>query len=784
MSVDISSGNAYGGTDEAYPGYEDIVWDGIQHSYRPADDWLSRVSPALKLSTNTDVDLDPVTFEVLRNRLWTINIAHGDTLSRMSGSPIFQALDFNMSVLTEDAEIVMSAPFIQYLNTGSPLVARYIMERFSESPGIHEGDIFVGNDPWIGASHQMDVCITMPVFVDGELFAWVSNAAQQYDLGGIVPGGWPQNAPDVHSDPVLFTPFKLVERGVMRTDLEQMYRRHSRLPDMVALDLRAQLAGCRFAARRLQETCAEFGAPVVKSAMRRILDNAQAAFAEKLERLPDCTLSDVLYFDEKLPGDRTTHRVQFNITKRGSRLTIDNIGTEAQSDGPNGFTYMNFAGIVLGVTAQTILYEHTFSIGGAQRQIDFRPIPGLLSCCDYPAAVSGGVLNISSSYERLQNMFARLLATDPELKADIAVAGPDCPLTVLAGLDDRGNFFGTAVTAACGFGGGSRSYADGIETAGASYDPLIRMPNVEDTEARDPLLILYRKEAEDTGGAGRWRGGVGMEVALMTYRAGYVEIITNAGGQGVTTNQAMGVSGGHPSPTAHYKVLKSTNLPELLAGGQAPRTVDELSVAETLRLRPKSNGTALASDDVLLLVVSGGGGYGDPLDREPERVVSDVQRGYVSSEAAHLLYGVVVAADGELDAAATAARRIHLLDERRGWPAVPEFFGVPAEPLSSAATGEDPRAVQEYVVARDEGAHRVLACARCDTVLSDYRANYKFGLQICQTGVDVLPGVSDPRVFLDEDMVFRRYYCPGCHTLLTTEIARASEPVLGEVRFL
>jgi N-methylhydantoinase B len=762
--------------------YDSIVWDGQVHSYRPAPDWRHRVSPKLELSTDSDEALDPVTFEVLRHRLWTINLAHGDTLVRMSGSPIFQAQDFNMSLLSEDGEIVMSAPFIQYLTAGAPLVVRYLMEHLGERPGIEDGDVFLASDPWIGASHQMDVCIAMPVFVDGRLFGWVSNAAQQYDLGGIVPGGWPQNAPDAYSDPVMFRPFKLVEKGVLRTDLEQMFRRQSRMPDMVALDLRAQLAGCRFAAQRLREACAEFGAPTVKAAMRRILDNAQGAFARKLERIPDCVLSDVLYFDENLPGDRTTHRVQFNVEKRGSRLVIDNAGTDDQQAGPNGFTYMNFVGIVLGLTAQTLLHEHTFSIGGAERQIDFRPMPGKLTCCDYPAAVSGGVLNISSSYERLRNVFARLMACDPELKQDLTTAGPDTPLTVVAGADERGNVFGTALVEACGFGGAARSHSDGVETCGSASIPMIRMPNVEDSERFYPMLMLYRREAVDTGGAGRWRGGVGMEVAITPYRAAGIEIITNAAGQSVSTNQAMGVFGGHPAPTAQYQVLTGTDLAGHWARRRMPRTVDDLTCDDRLRLRGKSNGTPLRAGDVLMLLVCGGGGYGDPLDREPERVAADVAEGHVSAEAARDLYGVVVDGSGRADDAASATRREQIRAERATWRPAAERFGAPADPFSDA-TGAPPRAVHEYVVERDEGEQRVLACARCDAVLADRRGNYKTGLLVAESGLDVLPRVGDPAVFLDEEMVLRRFCCPGCRVLATTEVARVTEPILAETVF-
>ena len=761
---------------------QDVVWDGLVHSYRPKDDWQTRVSPKLQLNTEAVDEIDPVTFEVLRNRLWTINIAHGDTLMRMSGSPVFQGLDFNMSILTEDGEAVMSAPFVQYLNSGSPLVVQYLMEHFSDRPGIEEGDVYLASDPWIGASHQMDVCVAAPLFIDGKLFAWVSSAAHQYDLGGIVPGGWPQNAPDVYSDPVMFRPFKLIERGVLRDDLEQMYRRQSRLPDMVALDMRAQLAGCQFAIRRLKETCEEFGADVVKAAMRRILDNAQLAFARKLERIPDCTVSDVFYFDEEMPGDRTTHRVQFNLTKRGDRLIVDNEGTDAQGMGPNGFTFVNFMGIVLGLSALTLLHEHTFSVGGAYRQVDFEPLPGTLTCCDYPAAVSGGVMNIIASFVRVQNSLARLMVCDPELKKDLVVCGADHPLLVLAGSNDQGGFFGTAVLEAVGAGGGSRAHSDGVNTTGLVIAPMSKMPNVEDTEQHYPLLMLYRTEAIDTGGPGRWRGGVGIEVAFTPYRAASVEAITNAGGQGVSTNQAMGVFGGLPSPTAQYQVFTGTDVAEHWKSQHMPRSVAELTHREHHRLRTKSNGTPLESGDVMMMLCCGGGGYGDPLEREPGRVLEDVLGGFVSVEAAADIYGTVVT-DGVLDESGTDARRAEIRDERRSWTAVTERFGRSDDAPSVSATGVPPRSVHEYVNARDEADRRVLSCSRCDTVLSSYRGNYKLGLLIRETGVDVLPRVEDPRFFLDEDMVLRRYCCPNCLVQMTVEIARRSEPVLDEIRF-
>jgi N-methylhydantoinase B len=758
-------------------------WDGRLHSYRAQPGWEERISPMLRLYTEIDEDLDPVTFEVIRNRLWTINIAHGEALTRISGSPTFQALDFNMCIMTETGEIAMNAPFLQYLASGAPMAIRYIMENYSSEPGIEDGDAFLGNDPWIGAAHQMDVLIAHPVFIDGQLFAWVSNAGHQYDLGGIVPGGWPQNAPDIYSDPVRFSPFKLVERGVLRRDLEQMYRRQSRVPDLVALDLRAQLAGCRFASEQIQTACAQFGAPTVKAAMKRILDNAHRSFSDKLAKIPDGTWSEVRYFDERLPGDRSTYRMQVNVTKTGDRIRVDNKGTDPQVVGPNNFVFTGFAGSLMGVIAVTMLHEQMFSLGGAERQIDLEPAPGLLTCADYPAPVSGGIMNILCHMDALMNVFGRMLATLPEHKQDIVGAGAGWPLLVLAGTDDRDNYFGTALMEPVGMGSGARSYKDGVDTSGPAWSPLIKLPNVEAAEQWYPVLYLYRRELVDGAGAGRWRGGTGMEFAVTPYRAKGVEVITNTGGQTVSTHGGTGLFGGLPSPTARFLIAHGTNIGELFKSQQVPEHIDYLQAEERVLLRGKSNGTPLAPGDVLETTFTGGGGYGDPLEREPERVAIDVANDYVSREAAARLYGVALADDGSVDAGETERLRQSQRNARATWRPALEVVSADGPPLKTDATGEPERAVHEYLVARDEDGQRMLCCSRCGHAIGDYRANYKLGLLVDTQPVTVIPHVVDPTYFIDDRMTLRAFCCPGCKVLMSVELAREGEPPFSEFQF-
>jgi len=757
-----------------------VAWDGRLQSYRPPSDWMKHVSSDLVLHDVCEAAIDPVTFEVIRNRLWMINIAHGETLTRISGSPVFQSLDFNMCLLTEQAEIAMNAPYLQNLGTGTSLAIRYVMEQYSDAPGIHEDDIFVSTDPWIGAVHQMDVMLIAPIFVEGKLFGWVTNAGHQYDRGGVVPGGWPQNAPDVYSDPTILKPFKLVEKGVVRKDLEAMYLRQSRMPDLLALDLRAQIAGCRFAVRQMRDLCTHFGAGTVKAAMRRVIDNAQKSLQDKLSRIPDGRWSQVRYFDERMPGDRNSYRVQVNLTKKGDRLIVDNQGTDRQVEGPLNFVFAAFAGQFMGVVAVTMLYEQMFSTGGAERQIDFDMTPGLISCADYPAAISGGVMSVVVHTNALMQAIGAMLACVPEFKSDVIAAGPGWPMLVLAGSNDAGGYFGTALMDAVAMGSGARGDRDGIDTGGATWSPLMKLLNAEEVEQFYPIVYLYRQELEDSGGAGRYRGGVGMKFAFTPYRAREISAITNTGGQDASTHGATGLFGGWPSPTCHYLVRKGTNLADVFAGRQVPHSIDELTSDQDHFLRGKSNGTILLAGDVVEGTFMGGGGYGDPLLREAEVVAKDVALGYVSREAAERIYGVILTDHGTADEHATEARRRALRAERRQWSPVSAGIGGNIA-VHTPATGEPPRPVHEYVEARDEGSHRVLACTVCGHVLSDYTGNYKNGLLVHIAPVTDIPMVRDPSYFIDEPVEFRQYCCASCQTQMATEVLCAKEPVLAEM---
>ena len=174
-----------------------VVFDGRRSGYVPPK--KLRISPKLKLHRKSRKSIDPVTFEVVRHALWNVNEEHGATIQRLSGSPVaMYALDLNPSILTEDAEFVYFGPYMQYMSGVTDTQVKWTLENRSDNPGIRDGDMFLANDPWVGAAHQMDVMLLCPVFWEGELFCWVTNCLHQYDIGGITPGSFCPSARDAY----------------------------------------------------------------------------------------------------------------------------------------------------------------------------------------------------------------------------------------------------------------------------------------------------------------------------------------------------------------------------------------------------------------------------------------------------------------------------------------------------------------------------------------------------------------------------------------------------------
>jgi len=749
---------------------KDTQFDGKVHGYVPPK--KLKIAKSLKLHKKYEKTIDPITYEVIRHSLWHVNEEHGATIQRISGSPVaMYALDLNPSILTEDGEFVYFGPYMQYMSGVTDTQVKWILEYRSDNPGIRDGDMFLANDPWVGAAHQQDVMLICPVFWKGELFCWVTNCLHQYDIGGITPSSFCGSAENAYEEGICMPPVKIVENNEIRRDIEEVYLRASRKPDAVALDFRAQLAGNMTARDRILRLIKRYGPEVVKGVMQKILTNSERAFLDKLKRLPDGVWRDRTYVECCRPGDRRTHQVIITLRKEGNRLIFENEGT-ADQDGAMNATYSGWRGAIMVALNQLLCWDQYFAIGGALRHVEFDPTPGTFNCATFPASVSTApVQAMEISLYPAYNVLSKMLFADPRMREDIMCIGgtSQWPATIFRGIDQWGERYGYLLVDPIGGAIGAFSTGDGISNGGQSRTPICRLPNVEHNEQSFPLLILYRKEVIDSGGAGRWRGGLSAETCFIPHRTPVITHDTLSSGNAIPTS--TGMMGGYPATVNVYKFKRDSDIRKRIGDRDLIADISEVNGrAEELQLR-QSN-FSQNPDDVYSVIWTAAGGFGDPLERDAERVAKDViDNRAVSVDAARDIYGVVITADETLDAEATKALRQSRRDARRRKDGKVKIL-----------SGQVVAQITDNLAIRKVNGGMHTCCAKCAADLGPIRENYKDHAVREDNPIQASnPHVGDWERFIDDRPVFRQFFCPGCGSLLENEISRADEAVLRDI---
>lgn len=751
----------------------DVAFDGVNSPYVPPKELT--ISPSLTLHRDWDDTVDPVTYEVIRHNLWNINEEHGATIQRISGSPVAMfALDLNPSILTEDAEFVYFGPYMQYMSGVTDTQVKWILENRSDNPGITAGDMFLANDPWVGAAHQMDVMLICPVFHEGELFCWITNCLHQYDIGGITPGSFCPSAESAFDEGILIPPVKIVENDVVRKDIEELYLRSSRKPEMVALDFRAQLAGNMTAKARIEQLITRYGAKTVKTVMKKVIDNSEAAFLSKLERIPDGVWRDRTYIEACRPGDRRTHRVQIALTKKDNKLIFDNEGTAPQ-DGAMNATYSGWRGSVMVAINELLSWDQYFAVGGALRHIEFDPVPGTLNCADFPASVSTApTQSMEISLYPAYNIISKMLYSDTELRKDIMGIGgtSQWPTTIFRGTDQWGEKYGYLLIDPIGGSIGAFAQGDGINTGGQARTPIGQLPNVEHNEQLFPLLFLYRKELPDSGGAGKFRGGLSAESCFIPHNTDFITQDTLSSGNAVPTS--TGMMGGYPATTNAYTFITESDILDRMKDSRLIEDTSEVKGNSVLLGLRQENFTQNAAD-VYAVRWSGGGGFGDPMLRDPELIEHDLEHLNVTPEAAHDIFGAVLDADEHVDVAATLENRKKIMAARV------KRLGNGNAPRE-IHSGDASLAAGDNLDVYGNGDAARWACSHCAADLGPLADNYK---DVClREDLPVSasnPLVGDPFDFVDDEVAFRLFHCPSCGSHIDNEISVTRDPVMRDI---
>lgn len=746
-------------------------WDGVTHAYIPAPSL--RVPDGLRLHTEAATDIDPITTEVIRYSLWNTNQEHGLVMANLAVSPILlETRDFQAAILSESGEILFSGPYLQYLAGLQDIVVHNIIEKHGER--VAPGDMWLANDPWVGTAHQPDVNLLCPVFIDGELFCWVANNAHQNDIGGTLPGSFCPNAQDIYYDPPCFPPMRIVKEDQIDPEIEALYKRQSRTPESLALDLRASIAGNNAARSRIVRLVDKYGKDVVKGVMRGVLDASQSAFSKLLTTIPDGEWRERCYQEVAVVGDRGTYRIETRIRKEGDRLIVSNEGTDPEVGAIN-LPFAALRGTTLASINVLSIPDQMGVIGGVARQVSFEPVPGTITCPNYGVAVSpAGIFATELGMAMSNALVSRMLlcSEDDEVRAKVLATTPaQWHIHIHAGNNQRDTYYvGPMLDAMIGTTG-ARAHADGAFADGVWWIPEGRGPSVEVYERDWPMLYLYRREHADSGGAGRWRGGNGGQVAYIPHNGEMaVGLYTSEG-----VPKASGLLGGSPGNPGLTRLLNGSDVRKRFADGELPGDFEELEGSET-QCYGKGDALILDDDSVLEWNWGGAAGYGDPLSRDPDRVAGDVAAGAVTAADAEHQFGVVVGENG-LDSAATEERRAEMRRARLA-AAGADREPAPVDPDlprdGHLAIGED------ILVDRDAGAYR---CAHCGEKIGSIDGHAKQELLVHQHPVaDIGRRFGDPAVYVDDEIVWREFFCPGCATRLATEVCRPDDEVLVEIR--
>ncbi|HTJ25693.1 MAG TPA: hydantoinase B/oxoprolinase family protein [Candidatus Limnocylindria bacterium] len=537
--------------------------------------------------------LDPITAEIIGSALVYASEEMGIAVRNASYSPnIKERLDHSCALFDRGGRLIAQAEHIPVHLGSLPWGLGRIIETIAAAgEAMRPGDMWVANDPYISGTHLNDVTVVRPIFHAGTLIGYAANKAHHTDVGGSVPGSMPPDARELFQEGLIVPPMRLMRNDEVVAETVVLFRANSRTPESRSGDLRAQIAGNTIGERRVLELVERYGVQTYEAATDKALHDSEVRMRAALRTFPDgeVRVEDVL---EDASGEPSIH-LRLLLTKRGDEVTLDYAGTNAQLPLPlNG---------VYGVTLSAVYYALRAVTDATIPMNDgvFRPVHvevplGTILNPRRPAAVSGG--NVETSQRNADLVLAALAALAPDRVP--AQSGGSMHNVMLGGVDGDGNPWAFYETNGCGQGG--RPNADGIDAIQAHMTNTLNTP-IEAIERTFPLRVTRYEFAEGTAGDGRFRGGSGL-VRAMQLRSGQATIALLAERHTVRPRGSVGGAAGGVG--RHHLVTDGVSR--------------ELPAKTTLPFTP---------GETLVVQTAGGGGYGNPDDRDDAARERDARDG-------------------------------------------------------------------------------------------------------------------------------------------------------------
>jgi N-methylhydantoinase B len=573
-------------------------------------------------------DIDPITLEVIRGGLVSLSREMGVAMEKTSYSTIFsEGLDYSCAVFDWEGNMVALHAFDPCHLGAMPYSVQASIREFGIQ-NLQPGDIILQNDPYNGGSHINDYTIMTPVFVDNELVVIPATRAHQIDAGAANPGGCAGDATSIHEEGLRLPPIRLYSAGKEMTDIWNILLANVRVPTAVRGDMRAMIGSLRVAERRATEYVKKYGIGTWKAALTEIMNISERIMREEIDAIPDGEYENEEWMDDSGTSSEPV-RLKVRVEIKGSELTADYSGSSPQVNGPINASYaVTACNTYIGVL-HCVGHRGEYPVNqGTFRPIKVKAPQGSVVNVTYPAACIGG--NTETSNRIVDLVIGALLqATTPRnIKAACHGTGGT---TSIGGIDhETGEQYVIYLYSLGGMG--ARATKDG-NSAQLPFATNNKGPYAEINETRYPILVEEYSLVQDSAGIGRFRGGLGtrFRFRLLAESAEY-----NCLGDRHKISP-YGVFGGlppNPSECGHFCDIRIK-----LANEQEFKHSTELFGKISTS---KWSKMILHRGDVYEISLCGGGGFGNPLDRDPELVRKDVEYEYVSNAVAREYYGVVI----------------------------------------------------------------------------------------------------------------------------------------------
>ncbi len=543
-------------------------------------------------ASSEEAPLDPIMIEIIRNALLYASEEMGIVVRNASFSPnIKERLDHSCALFDEQGRLIAQAEHIPVhlgsLPAGITNTLAYLQHHNYQ---LVEGDMIVVNNPYIAGTHLNDITLIRPIYFDHHLVGYAASKAHHTDVGGKVPGSISSDATEVFQEGLILPPVKLMVKNVFQQDIAQIICANSRTPTARMGDLRAQIAGNLRGELRLQEVVARYGWSLFRGAIKRILDESELRLRQQLARFPPGCYEAEDFLDDTGQSDGPI-RLKVALTLAGESLLVDYAGTDAQVQAP--------LNAVLGVTLSAVYYvlrsvtDHTIPMNaGCFRPVTVHVPAGTILNPRFPAPVAGG--NVETSMRNADVLLQAFASIAPERV-------PACSGGTMTNLMIGGDNWAFYETIGVGMGG--RPGLDGIDGIQTNMTNTLNTP-VEALERHFPIRMTRYEFRENSGGAGQWRGGCGLERGF--------QVLADTAIVTLLSDRARfappGLQGGFPGQRSERLLLRSTRReqpPEML---------------------PAKTTLVLHKGDELIVKTPGGGGFGPPDKREPTQIQREYEK--------------------------------------------------------------------------------------------------------------------------------------------------------------